>query len=414
MIRFSKKMQRVERKMLSCVYNEKPFTTKQEGFTTDDKYMLSRERHLLCPVCKASVYFCEDGEKIAHFTHHKVADCPIGNYRSYDYSSTEKHDSLVDEFTDWIKEQHPEAYVYPDYIINNEFFTDVYFELGEVKVGIEIQFKNLSNTTFIKRRDLYRKYNIKDIWFFIRENEDYSIGAPYQRTYYRNNYREIYFYQIEEAICKAYKGFSGESWQFVGKNTLFNAVSVQVPLEQIKIIDNGRIIIPELRHKYLQKLKEKREKDKQKREKNRLFREHVKQEIIERQKYISRFIPKQDTIENKSINITQTENLQNKQFRNSMNNKQIVQNKAINQEYKEYTFKTENNNDYFCITIIYQGKEYKVKYLIINKTVSINETYLICKKESDEDNIRYSIDINKFLDSMKKVKIQRYEFNENK
>ena len=127
--------------MLSCIYEGKVFTTKQEGYTTDDKYRLGRERRLLCPVCKTSVFFCEDGEKIAHFTHHKVGECPIGTYKSYDYSTTEKHDNVVDKFVDWAKAQFPDIQVYPDYFINNELITDIYFELGDVKIAIEVQFK---------------------------------------------------------------------------------------------------------------------------------------------------------------------------------------------------------------------------------------------------------------------------------
>ncbi len=55
---------------------------------------------------------------------------------------------------------------------------------------------------------------------------------------------------------------------------------------------------------------------------------------------------------------------------------------------------------------MYQSKDYRVKYLIINKTVSGKEIFLTCRKESEPDNIRYSIDINPFLDSMRKVRVQ--------
>lgn len=51
------------------------------------------------------VTFCEYGEKIAHFTHYKVGECSIENYRAYDFSSTEKHDNVVEKFVDWVKFQ---------------------------------------------------------------------------------------------------------------------------------------------------------------------------------------------------------------------------------------------------------------------------------------------------------------------
>lgn len=244
--------------MLSCIYNGKPFTTKEEGFTTEEKYILGKQKQLICPICNTSVFFCEDGKRVAHFTHHKVSGCPIGVYRSYDYSTTIKHDAVVDKFSNWIKLQFPNINVYPDYFINSELFTDIYFELENQKIAIEIQFKNFNNHTFLKRRELYRKYNIKDIWFFAQENNNFSIGSPYQRTYYKANKRELYFYEIEEAWCKIYKGFAGERWEEVGKDTLRDSISVEVPLEHIRINDNGSLLIPELNNKYLNALEEKR------------------------------------------------------------------------------------------------------------------------------------------------------------
>lgn len=49
-----------------------------------------------------------------------------------------------------------------------------------------------------------------------------------------------------------------------------------------------------------------------------------------------------------------------------------------------------------------------MKYLIINKTVSGKEMFLACRKEHEPENIRYSININPFLDSLKKVRIMKY------
>lgn len=355
--------------MLSCIYEEKVFTTKEEGYTTNDKYTLGRERKLLCPVCKTSVFFCEDGEKIAHFTHHKLGDCPMGKYRSYDYSATEKHYNLVDKFVDWVKSQFPGIKVYPDYLISNELFTDIYFELGSTKIAIEIQFKNFSNPTFIKRRELYKIHNIKDIWFFVQNNgEEFSIGSPYQRTYYRENKRELYFYMMKEDICKIYKGFAKEKWEEVGKNTLNDAVSVKVPLKHIKIRNNGTLMIHELKNKYLQTLKDKREKNRQ-----------------------DKVVPKGSLLDRVK------------------QHKKMVEDKAFTQDYKEYRFERINGKEYLNVVIMNQGVEHKDKYLILKKRVERKEMYLTCRKESEPGSIMYCIDINPFLDSMKKIKIQKYD-----
>lgn len=412
--------------MLSCIYEGKVFTTKEEGYTTEDKYRLGRERKLLCPVCKTSVYFCEDGEKMAHFTHHKVGDCPSGIYRSYD-STTENHNKVVDKFANWIKLQFPDIEVFPDYYINNELFTDIYFELEGIKIAIEIQFQNFNNNRFIRRREIYHKHNINDIWFFIRENEDYSIGSPYQRTYYRSNRRELYFYQIEEDVCKAYKGFAKEKWEKVGKNTLYNSVSVQVPLDHVKIRNDGTIIINELQNKYYKRLLEKREKNKKCREEQKIYREQQEKERQRRNEYRKN----NNTGYSSNNSNSFVNNFSNFTLRQSyspvyksqpekeipkgsllekvIKYKKVMQDKAYHYEYKEYHFEIIDVKEYLNITIIYQGKKHNIKYLVLQKQVEKNEMYLTCRKETESDNIRYSIDINPFLDSLGKVKIQRYE-----
>ncbi|TYQ15857.1 UNVERIFIED_CONTAM: hypothetical protein Cloal_2347 [Acetivibrio alkalicellulosi] len=402
--------------MLSCIYDGKIFTTKQEGYTTEDKYNLGRRGQLLCPVCKTSVYFCEEGEKIAHFNHHKLGDCPMGIYRSYDYSTTVKHDNLVCKFVDWVKAQFPDVNVYPDYYINNELFTDIYFELGDYKIAIEIQFKKFSNPTFIKRRDLYRKYKINDIWFFIQEDMNFSIGSPYQRTYYRSNKRELYFYAIKEEVCKVYKGFTGEKWDIVGKNTLLNYISVEVPLEKIKI-NSGAIIVPELKSEYFQNIKNRREINKKKRETQRQYREqqqHVTKNSDPNYNSHSSFVDKQFMGIKRNVYEKQTKNNIHEvslldRVRHYM---KVEQDKSILYEYKRYHFKIEKNIEYLYITIVYQSKEYDVRYIILNKQVEKNEKYLICRKEDDPENIRYSISINPFLDSINKIRIQKQKLKD--
>lgn len=390
--------------MLSCIYNGKPFMTKEDGFSTKDKYNLGKKKLLLCPVCKTSVFFCEEGEKIAHFTHHKAGDCPLSTYRSYDYTSSQHHDNLVEKFVVLVRNQFSSIPVYPDYYINNELFTDIYFELEDVKIAIEVQFKNFNNNTFLKRRELYKQNNIKDIWFFVQEDGEFSIGSPYQRSYYRMNNRELYFYEIKEQVCKIYKGFSGEKWEEVGKNTLYNHISVEVPLEHLKIRNDGTLIVPELKYKYYQELMDKRKRNKE-------IREQIKKEKEERQRRYEYYInnsrnsnyvlPNEHTVE---IKTRKNEVLSKDRLHKYTNS---IQEKSYKQEYKEYKFINENGKEYLDITIIYQGKEYRVKYLIIDKAGSDKEIFLICRKESEPENIRYSIDINSFLDTMKKVKIQK-------
>lgn len=393
--------------MLSCIYNGKPFMTKEDGFSTKDKYNLGKQKLLLCPVCKTSVFFCEEGEKIAHFTHHKAGDCPLSTYRSYDYTSSQHHDNLVEKFVVWVKNQFPMAAVYPDYFINDELFTDIYFELDNIKIAIEIQFKNFNNNTFLSRRELYKKNNIKDIWFFVQQDGDYSIGSPYQRTYYKSNKRELYFYEIKEHVCKLYKGFAGEKWEKVGKNTLYNSIYVKVPLEHIEIQKDGTLCVPELKSKYYQVLIDKRKKNKDKMEGIKREKEQHQKRLDEHIKNLRNngFPPNSEG--SWTVAENETERTNHNDTTKIYSN--FIQEQPYNQEYKEYRFINENGKEYLDITIRYQGREYRVKYLILDKVKSGKEFFLICRKELESDNIRYSITINPILDSKKQVKIFKNE-----
>ena len=61
------------------------------------------------------------------------------------------------------------------------------------------------------------------------------------------------------------------------------------------------------------------------------------------------------------------------------------------------------------VKIVYNMKVYDVKYLILKGTGDKREHYLTCIKENGSPNIRYSIEINPFLDRMKVIRIMKYE-----
>lgn len=362
--------------MLSCLYKGKPYIANDTSLSMNQKYDIADRREFLCPCCLRPVFYCHEGLKIAHFNHYEVGDCPEGFLKAYDHASSGKHERLTETFIQWIKKQFTNVEVIPDYLINRELKTDIYFVLGQTQFAIEIQFKGIPNPSFMKRREIYKKNGIKDIWFFINDEENYHVGSPYHRTYYRGNKREIYFYQLEDSTVKCYKGFVKEKWLKVGTHTLSDFVSVEVPLEHIKIGNNGRLIISELSNTYYQKLKYKRERT-------------------------------------RSISDVEYQGVKDSPFGGSTNIKQtnvkVAQNEPHSPEYKEYYFYNEAGKEYLEITFLYQNNEYRRKYLILEKTISGKEKFLTCRIEVDSDNIRYSIITSPFLDSMKKVKIQRFE-----
>lgn len=405
--------------MLSCIYNGKPFIANDSNLSMEHKYDLANKKKFLCPCCNKPVFYCHEGLKISHFVHYEVGDCPEGTLKDYDNSNSNNHERLTEVFVDWIKQQFPDIDVIPDFLINRELKTDVYFELGEIKVAVEIQFKRIPNPNFIERREIYQKNGVKDIWFFITEEENYSVGSPFHRTYYRRNKRELYFYQLKDCNCKIYKGFVKEKWEKIGSHTLTDFVAVEIPLEHIKIGNNGRLIVPELCSTYYQGLKDKRDRSRKKREAQRFMRERHIEEMNMRNSYkvASDSFKSKYTRCNFSFIDVDYQEVKDSSYEKSTQISPAINHPKIkldqyapsNQEFKEYYFFNEDGKEYLDITILYQNIEYRMKYLILYKTISGREKFLTCRKETESDNVRYSISINPFLDSIKKVKIQRYE-----
>lgn len=377
--------------MLSCVYNGDTFTTKQEGFTIQDKYKLGQEKKLLCPVCKKPVFYCDEGKKIAYFVHYTVGDCPLGTLSSYDYGSSKKHLDLTDTFYYWLNQQFPDVKIVPDYLIDKELKTDLYFELNGTKIAIEIQFKRMNNPLFLKRTELYQKNNVKDIWFFVEE-EEFTIGSPYHRSYYHSNEHELYFYVHPEGYCFVYKGTNREKWEEVGINTLYESVSLVITMNQISVGNNGRLNIPPLRKLLYEKILKIREDNKKEREAEKA-RAEAEQLLNEKLKSAQKPIF--------SSFIMPVNNIPQR--------KTVIQHESHKQDYEEYYFTFENGKEYLNIKIIYNMKVYDVKYLVLNRKGDKREQYLTCRKENENSSIRYSIDINPFLDSIKKVNIMKYE-----
>lgn len=391
--------------MLSCLYKGKPFANNQDGYTRDEKYELARNREFICPCCKMPVYYCHDGLNVAHFVHYDVGECPEAKLRTYDYSNTDKHEKLTEVFIDWIKTQLPDAEVYPDFLINNEIKTDIFIQISDSNIAIELQFKNISNPNFIERRELFRKNGVKDIWFFIVDEEDYAVGRPYHRTYYQENKREVYFYYPQKSICKIYKGLPKEQWERVGNHTLSQFVTVDVPLEEIKISFSGRLHVSKLNSIYMNKLLEKRTVNRLQRQRRRAVRERLKINLQTQNVEVEI-----SSSHNSAINIEANLKIeQSKTSKQKINIKQFKQEKPITKEYKEYHFDKGSSKDkIFCITIIEKGIDKYQEYRILSIQVEKKEIFMTCTIENEDENIRYNIFINPFLDSMKKIKIQRY------
>ncbi len=327
--------------------------------------------------------------------HYTVGDCPLGKLSSYDHGNSEKHLDLTETFYSWLKQQFPYVKIIPDYLIDKELKTDIYFELSGEKIAIEIQFKRINNPLFLKRRELYKQNNIHDIWFFVEE-EGFTIGSPFHRSYYHSNDHELYFYVYPEAYVKVYKGLNRENWEDVGVDTLYESVMLSISLEQITVLKEGRLVIPNLRKLLFEKIMEIRKTNNELRLADKTKEKERKEVAI---LFQDRLRASQSPIFSES----------QKPTTNSLKEKTVIRHETYKQEYEEYHFTIEDGREYLNIKIIYKMQVYDVKYMILKRTGDKREQYLTCIKVNGAPNIKYSIEINPFLDSMKAVRIMKYE-----
>ena len=147
-------------------------------------------------------------------------------------------------------------------------------------------------------------------------------------------------------------------------------------------------MIPSLRFEYQQKLKEKRKSLKKKREE----RKASKQKL--------------DFERSKSTDINRSAAMEPK--KNGSLHKSAIQGSSYIQEYEQFHFSYENGKEYLYISYLYNGKKHDITYDVLKKQVEGKEMYLTCKKQANYDNVRYAIDMNPLLDSMKQVRIMKY------
>lgn len=242
--------------MLSCIYNNEDFNNKQEGYCEKNIKELGLSKQLFCPKCYNPVYFCAEGKITSHFKHFGKT-CENSHLYKYDLN-TERHYKATDFVYAWIKSQYPNSKIIKDkYLLNEETDqkADLYFETDIAKIALEIQFRHINFTELLDRRNFYKSLGIKDIWIFVK-NELYIPGTPYERYYYRDNNRELYFIEDHTKKFTYFKGLKTETFT---DGPLIRYITYSSTLDSIKINPSGYLELPFLKEKYLEKITQIRE-----------------------------------------------------------------------------------------------------------------------------------------------------------
>lgn len=240
--------------MLSCIYQGKYFDHDEPGYTEIEKRLLGKEKEFLCPICLQPVYYNSKGKIDSHFSHYPGTACEELQLRSHDVHN-EIHDGAKGVFVKWIQDQYPDAVLVKDrYLPEIKQLTDVFIELGEVRIALELQIKHIPPEILMERHEKYKESNIKDIWIFIRQDGIHP-GSPYEREYYRRNGRELYYYDIASERFTYYKGVKAEYFNTVGVG-MKHFITRTCYLDDVGLECDGRLELPGWREAYIHKLGE--------------------------------------------------------------------------------------------------------------------------------------------------------------
>ena len=346
--------------MLSCVYNNEDFNNKQEGYNEIQIKELGLSRQLFCPRCNTPVYFCAQGKITSHFKHFGKT-CEDSYLYKHDINS-ERHFKATEIFYTWIKSQYPNAKIIKDkYLVNEnqEQKADLYFETGDSKIIFELQFRHINFTDLLARREFYKNLGIKDIWIFVKSGF-YAPGTPYERYYYRDNNRELYFYEEHTGKFTYFKGLKTDN--FIN-GALVRFVSNTCALGAVVINSAGFLELPKLREKHFEKIAEIRS-----RLHNRI---RIKKNVFKKAASVKSIINAKPDIE--------------KPQEQKMHSESYI--------FHQIKYYNKDGKNFASISYIDDnGELVSQDFIYKSKNESINEINMICKRPDDEKTV-YDVQI---------------------
>ena len=273
--------------MLSCIYEDRLFNSDDDGFSEIEKRLMGKAGKFTCPICSNELYYNSKGKRVSHFSHYPGTACAEPSLKAYDMDD-ELHDLAKTFFAVWVKNQFPDALLVRDkYFPKIRQITDVYFEYDDIRVALEVQFKHITPECLIERRQNYKSIGVKDIWFFVRE-DDFQPGSPYERHYYQSNNRELYYIDLASREFTYYKGLKNEGFDKACLS-LTNYISGQCCLQEVKINEaTGALVLPGWRELYADRLSNLRNKIHSDIRRRKSFRNDVLQRIEKRNEYKNR------------------------------------------------------------------------------------------------------------------------------
>jgi competence CoiA-like predicted nuclease len=240
--------------MLSCLYNGKPFNNNEDGYNEYEIKKLGRDKQLLCPYCNASVFYNGQGKITSHFKHYKGTSCETEKkLRRYDDYDNESHKEIISMVQEWMAKQYADQKIIKDmYFPEINQKSDLYLEINEIKVSIEIQIKHKNFDQLIDKRNAYKTIGVKDIWIFVNYQE-YNPGSPYERHYYQSNNRELYYINPDDFTFTYYKGLKCEKFN-QARVPLEKYIMHNCNMDEVRLNTDGILVLPnwsELYSKYI-------------------------------------------------------------------------------------------------------------------------------------------------------------------
>jgi len=185
----------------------------------------NKEQQFYCPVCNEKVVLKKGRKKMAHFAHFPNSKCRLDDLIREPESA--EHIKIKYSLYHYLKNLGVKNVEVEKYF--KEARSDVYFEVNNNKVVIEIQKSTLNPEIFKKRMNFYTKNNIAVIWIIAPStiNKNIKINDS------ENEFAEYHkYFSLKEWIKDIAKLYCGYIFTIDEENNIipirFNNISIYI------------------------------------------------------------------------------------------------------------------------------------------------------------------------------------------
>lgn len=180
--------------MLTGLFNNKIINCYDDSYNKDYLKKLTKDKKILCPVCKKPYEYCHGEITSPYFRHMDKNRCKV----KYSELETEEHIQGKKDLHEWIKKQDGVSNVILEaWIPETRQRPDIMFDYNNKKYVIEYQCSPIASE-YIERHKLYESINVHDIWIcgtekYISANKRLNTLENECKLYYDFKTKALYY-----------------------------------------------------------------------------------------------------------------------------------------------------------------------------------------------------------------------------